>query len=317
MPRRWRSCDCRPLPWHNPWQASHRVTGSPGHGDTGDTPWVSLQKVSRCLNKAQIRSSLVIHGNTIYIYIYPIIYPILSIYPIWSYMYITISYMSELSWYFIWSSALFVSASSPGLGACVVNWSSFLTPQRRQQLKSTVLRYAEPCEHLSPELQEPWMLDHPGPSWTILWQRDQQNQQIYTESTQHTKLTKLTKASVRIRSFDVHNLWQSMTIYDIRISCDGSVFGFVLEELCKDLNSMDFEGSPKVGRRWTCFSFSPHSILPPFCFYECTAMPCQMPMPCCRAGTIPLHIPSEMLNTIVKLYQMILYIYILYIHINL
>ena len=43
---------------------------------------------------------------------------------------------------------------SPGLGACVVNWSSFLTPSRRQQLKTTVLRYAEPCEHLSPELQE-------------------------------------------------------------------------------------------------------------------------------------------------------------------
>eukprot|EP00435_Cladocopium_sp_Y103_P033500 s818_g8.t1 len=41
-----------------------------------------------------------------------------------------------------------------GLGACVVNWSSFLTPARRQQLKTTVLRYAEPCEHLSPELQE-------------------------------------------------------------------------------------------------------------------------------------------------------------------
>lgn len=50
-----------------------------------------------------------------------------------------------------------------------------------------------------------------GPSWTILWQRDQQNQQNQ-HSTQHT-VTKLTKASVRIRSFDVHNLWQSMTIY--------------------------------------------------------------------------------------------------------
>jgi len=102
------------------------------------------------------------------------------------------------------------------------------------------------------------ILDHPGPSWTILsskfcklransptelWQRDQQNQQ-------HT----VTKPSLRICSFDV--LWQSMTIYDIlRISCDGSVFGFVLEELCKDLNSMDFEGSSKVGRRWTCFSY--------------------------------------------------------------
>lgn len=47
-----------------------------------------------------------------------------------------------------------LAQSLAGLGACVVNWSSFLTPQRRQQLKTTVLRYAEPCEHLSPELQE-------------------------------------------------------------------------------------------------------------------------------------------------------------------
>eukprot|EP00434_Breviolum_minutum_P031604 symbB.v1.2.027944.t1/scaffold2901.1/size67644/3 len=47
-----------------------------------------------------------------------------------------------------------LAQSLAGLGACVVNWSSFLTASRRQHLKTMVLRYAEPCEHLSPELQE-------------------------------------------------------------------------------------------------------------------------------------------------------------------
>ncbi|CAK9105350.1 unnamed protein product [Durusdinium trenchii] len=47
-----------------------------------------------------------------------------------------------------------LAQSLAGLGACVVNWSAFLTNPRRQQLQSMVLRYTEPCEHLSAELQD-------------------------------------------------------------------------------------------------------------------------------------------------------------------
>ena len=218
---------------------------------------------------------------------------------IWSYMYITISYMSDLLWYFILSSALFVLSLDFSSGKCWVrhqchglSWpvmachGSQVTRHRQDlapvwwtrplfwrrkgdsswrppcfamlSLASTWVPSCRmgrgSCLRVSwiPQVPSWTTLDHPQNSvnWgrihqqpSNLWQRDQQNQQ-------HT----VTKPSLRIRSFDV--LWQSMTIYDIlRISCDGSVFGFVLEELCKDLNSMDFEGSPKVGRRWTCFSY--------------------------------------------------------------
>ena len=218
---------------------------------------------------------------------------------IWSYMYITISYMSDLLWYFILSSALFVLSLDFSSGKCWVRhqchglswpvmachgsqvtrhrqdlapvwWTGPLFWRRKGDsswrppcfamlsLASTWVPSCRmgrgSCLRVSwiPQVPSWTTLDHPQNSvnWgriheqpSNLWQRDQQNQQ-------HT----VTKPSLRIRSFDV--LWQSMTIYDIlRISCDGSVFGFVLEELCKDLNSMDFEGSPKVGRRWTCFSY--------------------------------------------------------------
>ena len=73
-----------------------------------------------------------------------------------------------------------------------------------------------------------------------LWQRDQQHIDPFVpECARRIKTIPATKPSCE---------FAPLMSYAILIRSDSGSFGFVLEELCKDLNSMDFsEGSPKAG----------------------------------------------------------------------